>query len=252
MGKTKDRLEVFIREHGDTFSLILISFYFILFSHISLVPVAPGQSSSSPVGYLVPPSSPVLPYVASPNLEAAASAPLPPYAAPGAKAASPQSPAAGLIPSPPVIPSLLSGVAAAPAVPEAPAIVMPPGLRPPPENGPPNLALPGGVRRLQIPVPQQRSYQRPASYQPDYTGYYGDRNRAADRSQSLQGYRNSPYSNTQRHWSSRPYYPASSYQRMGIPSYRNTFQRRYRQTDDVVFDQPNAKLSSSGNEKTDK
>ena len=200
--------------------------------------MAPAHSPPSPLGYLVPPSSPVLPYVASPNVEAASSAPV--------------SSNAALIASPPVLSSLFPGVAAAPAVAEAPAIVMPPGLKPPPGNGPLNLGIPSGVRRLQVPAHQQSSYQRQPTYQPDYAGYYNDeRRRTAARRQLLQGYRNSLNSYSQRQWALNRYYPTSNYQRMDITSSKNTIQRRYRQTDDAdLHDQGNPKLHKSRGEKS--
>ena len=193
------------------------------------VPIPVNQPSS--LGYLVPPSSPVLPYVASPNLEAAPSAPNPSYAAP---------PSAALISSVLVAPP---GVAAVPVVAQPPAIIMPPGLKPPPENRLPSLAFSGGVRRLQIPERQQNPYQhRPTNYQPDYATYYGGYNAAADRRQSSHGYQTSSYSNSPPQWGSNRYYPASSYEKMGIPS-KNSYQRTYRQTAEAVKDQGKFKLT---------
>lgn len=176
----------------------------------------------------MPASSPLLSYVASPNMEAPSSSASLSYAAPGAKAAA--APSAGLISSPPVMPSLLTGLASSPAIgtAQAPAIVMPPGLRPPPGNGPLTLALPVGAPHLRIPARRQLPYQRPANYQPDYAGYYGYKNTRTDRRHNPLSYRSSQY--PQKQWYSNRFYPASSYPRRGVAS-ANTFQRRYRQTD---------------------
>ena len=182
----------------------------------------------SQLGYVVPASSPLLPYVASPNVPVASSnAPLS-YAAPGAKAV-PAQPPSGLISSPPVMASLLPGIASSPTDPQAPAIVMPPGMRPPPGNGPLTLALAGGVPRLGIPARRHIPFQRQADYQPGYPGYYGYTNTRTYRRHDALSYRNSQYPNQQ--WFSKRYYPASSYLRKGVPS--NTFRRRYRQTVDA-------------------
>ncbi|KAJ7337760.1 hypothetical protein OS493_007914 [Desmophyllum pertusum] len=139
-------------------------------------------------------------------------------------------PSAGLISSPPVMPSLLTGLASSPAIgtAQAPAIVMPPGLRPPPGNGPLTLALPVGAPHLRIPARRQLPYQRPANYQPDYAGYYGYKNTEPTGGHNPLSYRSSQY--PQKQWYSNRFYPASSYPRRGVAS-ANTFQRRYRQTD---------------------
>lgn len=120
-----------------------------------------------------------------------------------------QSPSASLISSPPVIPSLFTGVAASPTITQTPAIVMPPGLRPPPGNGRLTLGLPGGVPRLGTPTRQHIQYRRPTTYQPGYAGYYGYKNSRRYQRHNPVSYGNSRY----------PY--AST----------NTFQRRYRQTE---------------------
>jgi len=127
---------------------------------------------------------------------------------------------------------------------------MPPGLKPPPGNGPLNLGVPSGFRRLQDPAHQQSSYQRQPTYQPDYAGYYNDeRRRTAARRQLLQGYRNSLNSYSQRQWALNRYYPTSNYQRMDITPSKDTIQRRYRQTDDAdLHDQGNPKLHKSRGE----
>ena len=168
--------------------------------------------------------------MASPNLEAAPSNAAISYAASRANAITAQSPSAGLISSPPVIPSLFTGVAASPAITQAPAIVMPPGLRPPPGNGRLTLGLPGGVPRLGTPTRQQIQYRRFPNYQPGYAGYYGYKNGKRYQRHNPVSYENSRYPYFQKQWYSKRYYPASSHPRRGITS-TNTFQRRYRQTE---------------------
>ena len=170
--------------------------------------------------------------MASPNLEAAPPNAAISYTVPRAKAITAQSPSAGLISSPPVIPSLFTGVAAYPAITQAPAIVMPPGLRPPPGNGRLKLGLPGGVPRLGTPTRQEIQYRRPANYQPSYAGYDGYKNSRRYQRHNPVSYGNSRarYPYFQQQWLSKRYYPASSHLRRGITS-TNTFQRRYRQTE---------------------
>lgn len=188
-------------------------------------------STPSQLGFVIPASSSSLPYMASPNLEAASSSAPISYAAPGAKAVLAQSPSAALISSSPVMPSLFTWVASSPAITQAPAIVMPPGLRPPPGNGPLTLAQPGGVPRLGTSSRRHTPYQRPANYQPGYAGYYGYKKSRGYQRHNPVSYRNSRYPNFQKQWYSKRYYPASSYPRKGIAS-TNMFQRRYRQTED--------------------
>lgn len=170
--------------------------------------------------------------MASPNLEAVPSNAAISYAVPRAKEIAAQSPSAGLISSPPVIPSLFTGVAASPAITQASAIVMPPGLRPPPGNGRLKLGLPGGVPRLGTPTRQEIQYRRPANYQPSYAGYDGYKNSRRYQRHNPVSYGNSRarYPYFQQQWHSKRYYPASSHLRRGITS-TNTFQRRYRQTE---------------------
>lgn len=141
-----------------------------------------------------------------------------------------QSPSASLISSPPVIPSLFTGVAASPTITQAPAIVMPPGLRPPPGNGRLTLGLPGGVPRLGTPTRQHIQYRRPTTYQPGYAGYYGYKNSRRYQRHNPVSYGNSRYPYLQKQWYSKRYYPASSHPRRRNAS-TNTFQRRYRQTE---------------------
>ena len=186
-------------------------------------PLAP---TTRQLGYVIPASPPSLPYVASPNLEAAPSNAAISYAVPGAKAMPAQTPSAGLISSPPVIPSLFTGVAASPAITQAPAIVMPPGLRPPPGNGRLTLGLLGGLPRLGTPTRQHIQYRRPANYQPGYAGYYGRRYQR----HNPVSYGNSRYPYFQKQWYSKRSYIASRHPRRRIAS-TNKFQRRYRQTD---------------------
>jgi len=191
---------------------------------------SPIASTPSSLGYVIPASPPSLPYVAFPNLEAAHSNAAISYAAPGAKPMPAQSPSASLISSPPVIPSLFTGVAASPAITQAPAIVMPPGLRPPPGNGRLTLGLPGGVPRLGTPTRQHIQYRRPTTYQPGYAGYYGYKNSRRYQRHNPVSYGNSRYPYLQKQWYSKRYYPASSHPRRRNAS-TNTFQRRYRQTE---------------------
>jgi len=189
---------------------------------------SPTKSATNQLGYVIPASPP--PYIASPNLEAASTSTAFSYAAPGAKAISSQSPSAGLISSPPVKPSLFTGVTSSQAVTQAPAIVMPPGLRPPPSDGRLTLRLLGGVPRLETPTQRHIQYQSPANYQPGYAGYYGYTNSGRYQRHNPVSYRNSRYPYFQKQWYSKRYYPASRYSRRGITS-RNKFQRRYRQTE---------------------
>ena len=168
--------------------------------------------------------------MASPNLEATSSNAALSYAVPGTKAIPAQSPSAGLISSPSVIPSLFTGVASSPAITQAPAIVMPPGLKPPPGDGSVTLSLPGGVPRLGTPAQRIIQYRRPVNYQPGYAGYYGYKNSRRYQRHNPVSYRNPRYPYFQKQWYSKRYYPASSYPRRGIAS-TNTFQRRYRQTE---------------------
>ena len=141
-----------------------------------------------------------------------------------------QSPSAGLISSPPVTSSLFTGVAASPAINQAPAIVMPPGLRPPPGNGRLTLGLPGGVPRLGTLTRQHIQYRSPAKYQPGNAGYYGYRNGRRYQRHNPVSYGNSRYPYFQKQWYWKRYYPALSHPERGIAS-TNTFQRRYRQTE---------------------
>lgn len=195
------------------------------------LPVLQGQNPPPSVGYLMPPQSPGLPYVAPPNLGA-----VPPAIANPAVAGV-QSPSAALISPSSLLPSLVPGAAAVPSVGRAPPVVMLPGLRPPaPQTGPRFLDLTGGVRRLKIPSRQNGSYQRHVNYQPGYTRHYGDENRDDAQKQSYQGYQNSPYSN-QGQWNTNSYYPASSYQRTRGTASVNTYQRRYRRMEGRIHNQ---------------
>lgn len=139
-----------------------------------------------------------------------------------------RTPSPGLISSSPAIPSLFTGVAASSAITQAPAIVMPPGLRPPPGNGRLTLGLPGGVARLGIPTRQHIQYRRPVNYQPGYAGYYGFKNSRRYHNPASYGHSRYPY--LQKQWYAKRSYIASSHPRRRIAS-TNTFQRRYRQTE---------------------
>lgn len=188
--------------------------------------MTPVQSPTGPVGYLVPPSSPVLQYVPSPNVKASAVKPVSPDTARKSKGALPQSSSAALIPSAPLQPSVTAPVS---AVPEPPVIVMPPGMKPPPphENGILNPASFQGARRLQIPANRENSRQ--TGYQNGYKGYIGID--ADKRQPSSQSYTNSQYSNIQRKlgYSS---YPVNSYPYQTTSFGSTSLQRSYRHIQD--------------------
>lgn len=172
---------------------------------MALAPVTPGQ-----IGYVVPASSSLLPYVASPSLAPAPSNSLP-YVP--SKAAPAQPPSAGLISSPLAMSSLLAAPSSSPKVAQAPGIIMPPGLSPPPGNGPVTLALRGGTPVFGLAARRQTLNQRSRNHGPFYSSYNGYTSRSANRRNNQQSYRHYPHTRT--NWYSNP-------------NYANPFQRSYR------------------------
>lgn len=173
---------------------------------MALAPVTPGQ-----IGYVVPASSSLLPYVASPSLASAPSTNSLPYVP--SKAAPAQPPSAGLISSPLAMSSLLAVPSSSPKVAQAPGIIMPPGLSPPQGNGPVTLPLRGGTPVFGLAARRQTLNQRSRNHGPFYSSYNGYTSRSANRRNNQQSYRHYPHTRT--NWYSNP-------------NYANPFQRSYR------------------------
>ncbi|PFX16174.1 Fibropellin-3 [Stylophora pistillata] len=150
---------------------------------------APGQ-----LGYVLPVSSSLLPYVASPSAAPAPSTNSLAYVA--SKAVPAQLPSVGLISSPPAIPSLLAAPSSSPAVAQAPGIIMPPGLSPLRGNGPLSLALPEGTPVFGLTARRQTLNQRSRNYGPSYASYNGYTSRNANRGNNQQIYGRYPYTRT--------------------------------------------------------
>ena len=167
---------------------------------------APGQ-----LGYVLPVSSSLLPYVASPSAAPAPSTNSLAYVP--SKAVPAQLPSVGLISSPPAIPSLLAAPSSSPAVAQAPGIIMPPGLSPLRGNGPLSLALPEGTPVFGLTARRQTLNQRSRNYGPSYASYNGYTSRNANRGNNQQNYGRYPYTRT--NWYSNQ-------------NYANAFQRSYR------------------------